>query len=848
MLERSKPSQARLVLPRVPPGIVLPVAVQQALDRRPTLVVLRAPRGFGKTSVVSSWIRHQRGRLEAYCWVNLPHTDVSRDQLWAAIFRQLTGSPPDPDLDTWGQLTDELSRMDQPTTVVLDRYDRVGNHGVDDEIMDLLSGFERLRFLILVRTERRIDALAETFADGTVLQMTDLCLTAVDVQVLAQHIGHELTAAEASTLASELGGWPALVRGVLQASGRDDKGRFRPDWSVLDRFCMLVLADPDIAPSYDVVTAMSAPQEFTPALAEVLTGVDVEPRFSPLVQIGLVQRTVIDDQAVYRLRPRVRAAIQKALQHRDPERYRHLHHTLARWFIDQDNPEAGLLHAVEAEAWDTVASLAETYWLEMTTSWPARAAEALAKMPEHLIHSSARLLVARDYIVNVDARRRANSAFRSGQMDVDFSFSGRHDQRLSLAQVLATRSSGADGAARQLIENPGPGAAARQEAWLDDALAQMPELLLQWSITQLLTSDMVGAAYAFREAFRWARDRQLDQVAQEAGSGLALCLALLGHIGQAERWLELVLGPGDAPPDSELERIARYVVTEVLDLDRLTFDHRGRNEDIAAVRGLPAVESIEHHLLGARALHDPTQRRATIVILQKTLVGLEPGGHGAALANAAVMSVLVDLYVATEQREVARQLLDGVAPASGWSTVAHTRLALFEGQWERVMDLTREANRFNATEIRHATQLALMRACAAHRLGLVDRAADSLQTALSLVGHTGSLRPFVLVPRSDLEAISAAYPQLAEEPALLQVMATAAVLPEPPEPIRLSIREIAVLEEIATGQPLSRAARQLFVSENTIKTQVRNIYRKLGVHNREDAIERATALRLLDTE
>ena len=99
MLERSKPSQARLVLPRVPPGIVLPVAVQQALDRRPTLVVLRAPRGFGKTSVVSSWIRHQRGRLEAYCWVNLPHTDVSRDQLWAAIFRQLTGSPPDPDLE-----------------------------------------------------------------------------------------------------------------------------------------------------------------------------------------------------------------------------------------------------------------------------------------------------------------------------------------------------------------------------------------------------------------------------------------------------------------------------------------------------------------------------------------------------------------------------------------------------------------------------------------------------------------------------------------------------------------------------------------------------------------------------
>jgi LuxR family transcriptional regulator, maltose regulon positive regulatory protein len=40
-------------------------------------------------------------------------------------------------------------------------------------------------------------------------------------------------------------------------------------------------------------------------------------------------------------------------------------------------------------------------------------------------------------------------------------------------------------------------------------------------------------------------------------------------------------------------------------------------------------------------------------------------------------------------------------------------------------------------------------------------------------------------------------------------------------------------------------AAELFVSRNTIRTHVRSVYAKLGVHSRADAVTRARALGLL---
>jgi DNA-binding NarL/FixJ family response regulator len=65
----------------------------------------------------------------------------------------------------------------------------------------------------------------------------------------------------------------------------------------------------------------------------------------------------------------------------------------------------------------------------------------------------------------------------------------------------------------------------------------------------------------------------------------------------------------------------------------------------------------------------------------------------------------------------------------------------------------------------------------------------------------------------------------------------------PVEP--LSAREMEVLARLAAGQQNKEIARELVVSVGTVKTHTNNIYRKLGVRNRTEALARAQAAGIL---
>jgi DNA-binding CsgD family transcriptional regulator len=61
----------------------------------------------------------------------------------------------------------------------------------------------------------------------------------------------------------------------------------------------------------------------------------------------------------------------------------------------------------------------------------------------------------------------------------------------------------------------------------------------------------------------------------------------------------------------------------------------------------------------------------------------------------------------------------------------------------------------------------------------------------------------------------------------------------------LSKRELDVLKEIATGYTNKEIAENLFVSENTVKTHINNIFMKLEVNRRTQAISRAREMKII---
>jgi ATP/maltotriose-dependent transcriptional regulator MalT len=62
---------------------------------------------------------------------------------------------------------------------------------------------------------------------------------------------------------------------------------------------------------------------------------------------------------------------------------------------------------------------------------------------------------------------------------------------------------------------------------------------------------------------------------------------------------------------------------------------------------------------------------------------------------------------------------------------------------------------------------------------------------------------------------------------------------------KLTSRELEILKHLTTGIPLSAIAKQLHISQNTMKTHLRNVYRKLAVDGRHSAVEKAKRLLII---
>lgn len=69
--------------------------------------------------------------------------------------------------------------------------------------------------------------------------------------------------------------------------------------------------------------------------------------------------------------------------------------------------------------------------------------------------------------------------------------------------------------------------------------------------------------------------------------------------------------------------------------------------------------------------------------------------------------------------------------------------------------------------------------------------------------------------------------------------------PQVPTP-RLTEREMEVLTLVAKGLANRDVAKQLFISENTVKNHIRNILEKLQLHSRMEAVMYAVKEKLLD--
>jgi LuxR family maltose regulon positive regulatory protein len=145
----------------------------------------------------------------------------------------------------------------------------------------------------------------------------------------------------------------------------------------------------------------------------------------------------------------------------------------------------------------------------------------------------------------------------------------------------------------------------------------------------------------------------------------------------------------------------------------------------------------------------------------------------------------------------------------------------------------------------------LLEAIARDALGDPSASGQAAERALDLAEADGALSWFLLHPAPGLLARQArqgtAHAALIAEILGLLSGNTPAPRGAGPRPLLdpLSKSELRVLRYLPTHLSAPEIAGELYVSPATVKTHLRNLYAKLGVHSRTGAVEAARALGLL---
>jgi LuxR family maltose regulon positive regulatory protein len=338
----------------------------------------------------------------------------------------------------------------------------------------------------------------------------------------------------------------------------------------------------------------------------------------------------------------------------------------------------------------------------------------------------------------------------------------------------------------------------------DDHLAQHPVLAAAAAAAAML----VGGSTLERRRLLQVTDaaRRVVRVDPyvETGERLVRAVTIDRGVGQA------VLDGRRAVQLAEIDANANQILTGALAAYARALFFAGELDEAAA-----AAE---------RALEDPAIARAvpSLVVARATLalVAVERRRLASARGHA----------------EEAKAAVGRIGTSRSWlganASAALGSLLAAEGSLVEAEHELAAAERFFADEVAtlHHTWLLVLLARVRVRRGRLDEAEATLRSAQEAIGELSDSGPVAELSddvKRELDAASG--------------RASGGELLDPP-----SDAELAVLTLLATDLSTREIAERLFLSQNTIRSHTRALYRKLAVHTRADAIARATTLGLLE--
>jgi DNA-binding NarL/FixJ family response regulator len=371
-------------------------------------------------------------------------------------------------------------------------------------------------------------------------------------------------------------------------------------------------------------------------------------------------------------------------------------------------------------------------------------------------------------------------------------------------------------------------------------------LPMQRGLTRSLMEDFPAAVELYRQAYEQATVEPVTAAtAINATANLAMIFADLGHGVIARQWLDRMRGFATPSQRVRFLLTAGGTIAEGWDaLDR--YDDTGLADCLAIIgdgtRPLEVWPFVAALVLAhGLYLGDPAASLAQLGTLRLS--------HAPALieqgtAARTMRRAHVDLLIATGQATRALRVIKEAGRPAPSLMLPAARLRLLNGEYEAVRAIASRISWHETTSRRDARQMLLLKAVAALRMGDKEEARQSAEL-VSRVRPPGEVLSLASLSTGDRDELFRLADISLTDEAAQRLESARPVFPERVHLVELTNREHAVLTELDAGGTIAQVARTLVVSVNTVRTQVKSVYRKLGASSREEALMRAYELGVL---
>lgn len=843
----------------------------EAGKHRP-LTLIAASAGSGKTTLVSEWLA---ACPQPAAWLSLDRSENDPASFWrhlvAAVRRvwpefgqdvlDLFQSPQPPALDAVpGLIVNELAGMDGQLTLVLDDYHAITAEAVHEGLAALLASLPpQLRVVMLTRSDPPLPLARMRAADQlTEIRTADLRFRVSEAAVfLRDCMGLDLQDQQVQALVNHTEGWIAgLQLAALAVQGEERPQEFVDRFTGSHRFILDYLTDevlrrqpPD---RLRFLLATSVLDRLSGPLCDAVTGDDG----------GQAILEQLDQQNLFLV----------PLDHRRCwYRYHHLFRDVLRARLAPDR--AGELQLRAAAWFEQQGLIAEAIPYALAAGDAERAAHLMEAGATSELFSHGDFGTFMKYLDQLPEAVVAGHPWLTMHQAWGTAIMGNTEEAARLADIAAGKASGmANGdhllgeaaglhAYRALLAGDFPRAITRGR----EAMQLLAPT--DWGVRAIVAftlascSDMMGDLDDADRSYR-----VVEQACRESGNMAMGVSALVAHaemlvtrgrlreaperLRTALRWADEHGGPRNhmsAPVFSGLGEVLREQ-GDLAEAERCLQEalERGRGGSIAygTVRAYISLA----RLYGARG--DLPALRRSLDSAKEYASRFEVGLP----AQLAISACALQWHVA-QAGDGEEGRLPGVGPAAAnlyeQEQMIRARLLMVHGQAPEAREaLSRLAATARAGG-RTGNWLAatVLEALAADAAGDRPAALDLLTEALSVAEPEGYVRIFLdegpAMVRL-LEACRHAYASRLLGGAPPAARAGEQHLAAPPLAEPLTDREREVLGLIAKGLTNPEIGRRLYISEATVKRHVYNIYGKLGVSHRTEALVRARELGLLE--